>query len=306
MTIPTQNALEALLESGSLPATQQEVGARLLARLTSDVEVVLAGPLEATKTQLAAAFQAHKLARAHVRVLPWPQQEPIRGDLCIWCTTGFDEEEQNRWTDAPERLKDHSFLVPVLPDSFAAGDLQRLEGIAEQEFFGFLPVPYDESLSQIPGKNLRALLQEVQRSVESGCAADEDHAQMFLSQHDPSHARVVPAQDPGDGPAQGSPFASALHIMQQHIEDLAGVMEPQTDDDCDMILTLCSEAAEAVTDFFQTSGGASEVSEAFLEDLQSATDRVVLLSLEGGVTPTLMAVTTVLQMRRELETRIAA
>lgn len=306
----------------------REAAERLLKRLSSDISVVLAGPEVDAKEYLFDVLAQAALSQTSLRVVPW--RDPLdyaTADICIWCTVGFELDEATQWQAAPDRLKDHSFLVAFSETTpFDAkldqGDLDRLGGIAAEEFYALSHVAFGNRATTSQPDTVKALVQEVAKKVRMGAAADADNAQLFIQTYqvkDSPPAEVKSAQEPLADPAlmqtpsptaatstaATSVFESALGMMNTHIADLEPLLNAQEEADFQKILAICEATMSATVEVLEQGNLTDPELALITEDTLSASDTILLMSTEGGTAPVLSAVHMVLQLRREVALQVA-
>lgn len=101
---------------------------------------------------------------------------------------------------------------------------------------------------------------------------------------------------------------AGLAAISTHARDLAPDLATEDPVVLTRILAACAAAAEALAEALQAppAGAACPKIAPLCEDAREAADNILLLSMEGGLAPTITAVTTLLQMRRALEVHDAA
>lgn len=322
--------LDHLLAAGDLPAAHQHTGKRLHARLTSQVSVVLAGPETAAKEYLRDILSEATLPQTALTILPWEAPlDHARTDVCIWCTASFDVEEAAQWQSAPDRLKDHSFLAMFTGINPAATHLHaafsaRLQDIAAEEFYHLIEITFGNRASSTPPKAISELVAELSQMVHMGLAADMDNAHLFLKTHkvkstgkaipmpDVSRKEAAPSTCKQSQPsvivnqqAETEVYKKALRTMQEHLLPLKPLMRAREEAEFNQILELCQATSEAVADVLSETEAQAPRFAALREETLSAADTILLMSLEGGIAPAVSAVTTVLQLRREMEGALA-
>lgn len=321
--------LRHLLETAPLTKEARKVGERVLNRLSSDIRVVLLGPETFGKDYLQRVLVARALPRTDIRLVASGDHFNFQdADVCLWVTSGFARDEAEQWAPAPDQLKDHSFLVPVADkDSaaarFDAASLSVLGDIAAEEFFGLFPIVIDRTVQDQQPLAVESLLREVANILRLGLQADADNAQMFLKLHQPkglaqpprgaapSRAVAMPMTAPA---ARGTPetgteatevYRKALGALRDRAAAFEPLMSAREDADVLRVLSICEETSAAVADVFQDSPLRDPAFIRIREEMLSAADKIMLMSLEGGVAPAVAAVTTILQIRREMEVQIA-
>jgi len=310
--------LRHLLDAGTLADEPRKTGERVLNRLSSDIYVVLLGPATEGKDYLQEVLAARALPRTEVRLVPWGDDVNFQdADICLWVTSGFEHAEAEQWQSAPDRLKDHGFLVPTADTDSAFGQarLTALGDIAAEEFYGLFPIVTGVGATDPQWDRVEGLVREVANMVRLGVQADADTAQMFLRLHQGKEAAppdpAVPPRPPSarDGPETREVvtgvYRTALDALRHHIAALAPLVTASEDADVQRILSISQETSAAVAGVFSSSPQRDPDFVEIREDMLSAADRILLMSLEGGVAPAVAAVTTLLQIRREMEVQIA-
>lgn len=336
--------LKQLLAADVLAQAPRQTGERLLRRLSSDIRVVLLGPEAEGKSYLEQRLAALNLPRTALRNVGTETDFDFsQGEVCLWCTAEFGGDELALWQGAPDRLKDHSFLVPMATPETAAEQLSpaRLDAlgdVAAEEFFGLYPVvlPADPSA---PCAAAEALMREVAQIVQRGDMADLDNVQMFLQMHQEAVGDLPPApieevcktpapppepqaptpqmtppaprpverteRDDATSEALNQALQQALGKVRDNVVALEPLMTAGDEEELREIMAICERASAEVADVFADSPARAPAFITLRDEMQSAADKVLLMSLEGGVAPAIAAVTTVLQMRREIEVQIA-
>ena len=325
--------LDHLLAAGALTGAHQKTGGRLLERLRSDICVLLCGPQIAMKDQLREVLVNFGLPQTTFQSVPWRSDIDFsKADVCIWCTASFGDEEAQQWKDSPDILKDHSFLVVVsgvsATDHFmGAAELATLQGIADQEFYRLCLVRFDDHAASLKSGSGATLVADVVNKVRMGAAADADHAQLFLQKHrlSPKANQLPPpvlthaiatasaalsSCAAGDIADQDTPAAMALYQktlanMDDHLADLEPLLKARDEAEFQKILSICEETSAAAADVFSSGNLQDSAFSQIRDELFSAADKILLMSLEGGVSPATNAVTTVLQLQREIHLQLA-
>lgn len=141
-----------------------------------------------------------------------------RCDIALWCTRGFDEQEQLIWAQMPDLIKDHAFLMLTRADGLQQsgaldGVLRAIHAIAADEFRQILPIAtpnaimarkpdgsVDKGAMQSSGGS--TLITAILKQVEQGRQSAVDMAELLLAQHaslleeaDDTPDPVIPQQD---------------------------------------------------------------------------------------------------------------
>lgn len=253
-----------------------------------------------------------------------------RADIVIWCTGDFDASEASYWTGVPDHLKDHSFLVLTRAQSLIqSGEmdarLQALQEIARSEFHSLYPVETGEVAQMLAAGQPVTAEADAQSGVaglrraliglaETGRHAWEDAALLLLDRFGAAEATApaCPAPAPEDPPAApAAPPArgdDALAETLRYIDTRAAEMTPG-EGDADaarLILDHCLETCETVASQLADAPPAGQDFPKFQDDIAGAADKMLLIAMEDGPGPAADAVTILLQIRRELEIRLAA
>ena len=269
-----------------------------------------------------------------------------RTDITLWCTQTFDAGERALWSRVPDGLKDHAFLVLTKADVLSSqkeltSRIADLETVVAEEFHSLFAVAtlqgikaqsraggLDEAMYH--GSGGSALTSEILRHAERGRRADLDSAQLFLARYNVDTAKAVvpqavvsPAAEPEeqspppekeaefDLPAAIAPFdpelfVGAARFLKRRADTLAGKLEGAEEGDTRDILDDCSDAVEHLIDVFSNDDSGCPVADAFLDDLNEASEVMVLMQIEPGDGPAADAATLLLQLRREMEMKLAA
>lgn len=316
--------IQHIVGAGILENGPQKTGERVLRRLISDIRVVLLGPEVAGKSYLHAAFAAQALPQTTVSLADPSQDYQLGGaDVCIWCTSEFGHDEQDQWSETPDRLKDHSFLVPMATTETAATQhgqtqLNVLQDIATEEFYGLFPIVIGDQADGAENDAVQKLIREVEKLVQMGVAADAVNAQIFLERHQPKNApfgsintNSPPSPQPADvdikkeQSAVAEVYQRAHDTLRDKASKLAPLVSARSDDEFLQILAICEEASTEIADVFAEGRVGNPEFCMIKEEMLSAADKVLLMSLEGGLAPAIAATTTILQIQRELEVQIA-
>ena len=172
----------------------------MLERLQSRVQLVLAGPRGAGKSQLAAVLLGHPLpenlanqSRCYSQVAsscseiasvtsaspfladidltdltadrdPAQIAETLaRADIVLWATTEFSAQEAAFWKNVPDPVKDHSFLVLTQADKLAT------EAVLRDQFARLSAIAHDEFHSLVPTSTVQAFA----ALLQTGCIPDK-------------------------------------------------------------------------------------------------------------------------------------
>lgn len=122
-----------------------------------------------------------------------------RTDVVLWCSQSFDAHDQRIWTQMPDLIKDHGFLMITKADILRAngqldGVLARAAAVARDDFNQILAIATQDAIAarradgSVDKDKMRdsgglALITAVLKQVESGKQSAVDAADMLLAQH---------------------------------------------------------------------------------------------------------------------------
>lgn len=310
---PSSDVTELLAQlsaSSPLPDRVQKSAARLLHRLTSPVQIGICGPRgdDIAKKLLDGSNDAPEdLAFKRVSATDYADI-----DIALWCTSTFDDTEFAQWNQAPDVLKDHSFLVGLQGLELDPSWTDIMQDVAAEWFHSFVAVEVQNG--DLGLEELRGL---ITNRVNAGRRADLDHATLFVERHK-AHLVSKPAQAPlrqvlaaadherSEQSGQSDTLQSALRYLEETAKTLSGVA---TDDEADAsrdVLSVCAETAENLVEVMIDAEFSNADHRSLGEDILTAADEVVLMSMEENLSSAVDAVTVLLQIRKDLSQRIAA
>ncbi|MEP2641489.1 hypothetical protein [Roseobacter sp.] len=235
-------------------------------------------------------------------------------DIVLWCTHDFGPVEAALWARTPEYIKDHSVLVVTKVDRWMTGGqlhqkLAALQDVAAQEFHSVFPVSMchahkslcehhaveDEDLA-ISG--VKALRLTVSHLVASGQQADKDSAVALLQRYGAERPAPVDAPAP-----HAQTYREALSLVQARTPDFATLMEgPELPA---QVLSVCGAIAEDLAELAAAHADGDADFDIWRNDLYEASDKVILMGLENDPRSAADGVAVILQLRQDLERRVA-
>lgn len=303
----------------------------------------LAQPLPGLRDFAILSLAADESEADQIAAMDWAA---TRTDISLWLSRRFTGAEAGLWRRAPDRLKDHAYLVLTE---------QATPQATPEGFRASFAVPPEDA-------EAHALLRALDRCASQGREAYLDHALMFLSRFEgrrftqarpapmatetPSPERMrtrpmtrpvtrpisrpltrpltraeaesarpktrpvtsqlaVALAAPAPVPAPSQVPRRALSFLRTRAEALQFLLDAEGEPPERQVLGFCletvEELAEKVADREDDPIG-DEVEEMVME----ASDVIMLLQGEEGIGPATDAVTLLLQLRRDLETRCAA
>jgi len=290
--------------------------------LKNPVFLDMEAPIEALKTLALTELIAKGGEPEQKAAVSWAVR---RTDICLWCTTDFNEHDTALWQNVPEHIKDNAYLVLTKAEMWAeAGELeariQKMAPIAASDFHSFYPVAAlqgisacnegmltDQSLWKASGGE--ALVSALYDHAASGRLEDFDAALAFLDRHQPTatHVPAVPTAAPV-APIAPADVPECIHnartLLEENSKDLADVTLRFGKDTATEIIAQCLNVAHELSDILSPlEGGAANV---LTEDADQVTEMITLLLLEGGTTPAADAVCLLAQLDQELARAVAA
>lgn len=250
------------------------------------------------------------------------QRAARHADVILWCSQGFDAEEQQLWAAVPDEKKDHSFLVLTMADrqimrGSLTGLLEELGPIAAEEFLGLYPLAAVQAITaQTAGQSLNAplwkssgggqLFSDVLKQVELGRASDVDQAEMLVRQFAPKITEQQWQQTPpapmAEPTSKNTPTDDLLHTALDLLQRRANQMLAEADGaaDADEILSTCMETVKELSKTLLASQHHTPQEQAALEAAQDSEELLILFQLERGEDAAVDAVTLMLQLKREI------
>ena len=275
-----------------------------------------------------------------------------RADIVLWCSQEFGPQERDIWSNVPDGLKDHSFLVLTKADAMSPADLQArisaLQDVVAEEFHSLIPVATLQAIAaqasdtiDKPALNASggaALIAAILRLVDLGRQADIDGVLLFLNRYGaisavtarpapvgiPDVAAVAidvdpasnieqsrqnqPDENPAELPAElpAALLGTALEFLRDCAAELTDIQRGCGAEDPLTILEHCAEAADQLVQIFMQDEGVATGPTEFHADLMEAADMMLLMQLEEGESAAADAVTLLLQLRRDIEMKMAA
>lgn len=254
-----------------------------------------------------------------------------RTDIALWCSQGFDAAEAEIWARAPEALLNNAYLILTGGRSPAA----------KAEFLRTFPVDATAVGQGLP-EGAAQMIEEVRRCAERGRQGLIDGALLFLSRNQnrraaptrtltrplhhaagaparplaanlssgaPTRPLTEPRPEPQIGrtsPARRELSRAAVDLLRRRAGELRDSMTVWGAAAGPQVLGHCLETMEQLVQRV-TAPEAPEAANAEVEALvMDAADVILLLQSEQGMVPAADAVTLLLQLRRELEARLAA
>ncbi|MEK6215720.1 MAG: hypothetical protein N2B03_00735, partial [Boseongicola sp.] len=226
-----------------------------------------------------------------------------------------------------------------------SGKISDLETVVAEEFHSLFAVAtlqainahrkdgsVDESVYHASGGG--ALSAEILRHAERGRRADFDSAHLFLSRYQirdvassekpatsvakgdeavqaapktrPVSTAVSEAPEPAQAVENVAIFQDAARLLQRRGDGLAETVATLEPGKSGALVNQCVDTVENLVDLFSQDDSGCPAADAFIDDLMDATDMMVLMQVESGDAPAADAVTLLLQLRRDIETKMAA
>ena len=189
-----------------------------------------------------------------------------------------------------------------------------------------------------------ALSAEILRHAERGRRADLDSAELFLARYQirssaPS-TEATPVETPSadamhhdtagseadtaqaqSAPVEAAPaftetgvskvenvtiFSDSVRFLRRRGDGLSDSIGEAGNAQSKIIVSQCVDAVEHLVDVFSDDDSGCPAADEFLDDLTEASELMILMQVEDGDAPAADAVTLLLQLRREMEMKLAA
>ena len=293
--------LERLAQAEAVPRRTRRDIARLIARMTEPLSLVVCGPDAACVARVAAALGEHldahqvTISTARANAASFDQ-----ADMVVWVTSDFGPDEAAIWNRAPDALTDHSFLwcmgCTQLPPELAA--------VAAQYFVAGLPQPTAE-----PDKTDNLL--EIGKHIETGLSAAIDLGSVFVAQYqallsDTPPVRLSVPRDRPSPSGSAPPWRAMRECIEGSAKALGSLRVSEEIDDIRAILSICCETVQALSETAETVAPDTPGSAALLADIVAAADSMLLMSLEEDVISAIDAVATLHQFQKDFSAAEAA
>ncbi len=101
-------------------------------------------------------------------------------------------------------------------------------------------------------------------------------------------------------------FSNAAQYLRKRGEGLSDGLEGLSAGETTPMVEQCMDAVDHLLDLFSDDDSGCPAADAFIDELNEATELMVLMQIESGDAPAADAVTLLLQLRRDIETKLAA
>lgn len=298
------------------------------------IRVIQEMPREALRNRCFAEANLPQDPAALQEVLDWLAETT---DITLWCTQKFDSLEAAVWAKAPQALKDHSFLVLTKADQLQMknalkAETERFEQTLADDFLELCPLATKQAAAAratgaVTNPELwvasggKALLNRLAQQVGSGQAADLDYAEMLLAQVADRMPDVLPepvskmsperseqeaasASEPHVSDLEpmnkGEALDTALRILQDCAEDMGAPQANAKPPEPETILTHSAQAAQALATLLMDVNADDEPLSALRDGVMESEQLIMLLQLEGTEAAAGDAVTTLLQLKKNV------
>ncbi|SNS93306.1 hypothetical protein [Antarctobacter heliothermus] len=242
-----------------------------------------------------------------------------RVDIALWCTADWSEAERHTWHAAPDSLRNHAIL-------FVTGAAQVGCDPATNGFEARF-----SSTGQVGAVGFSDLTTYLDQTIKDACLHDIHAAQMFLQRNGAPPVRPVrpsptetSAPSAADTPAAIVPHPAMRTVAPQRppeaIDELARLFQAVRTSAGDMMLRLHDGAAndadsllmqfeqifEALADRVAGDNALQETWPDLATQVTEAHDLALLLRIEGGAEQLGDAAQLLLQVRHDIQERLAA
>jgi len=287
---------------------------------------------------------AVKWASEHSDILIWCTQEFNDLELSLWNNVSDALKDHGflvlTKADELHRSGVLSTRIAAL-QNIVADEFHSLLPVATLQAVAAVNTDGSRDEAALTASGGRAVLGAIVKHVEQGRRADVDNARLFLLRYGAQFTkefsdargpkplsaiseiggtrggpRLVP--QPGKGVVSLDEAASdkedadrkllkqALAFLQERAANLKEKLENGDSEGFESLLIKCAATADELTEMFSEHEISREDCYALQNDIMEASEMMLLLTLEKGVEPAEDAVTILLQIRREIELRLAA
>lgn len=303
---------EAVLPDGSRMASEGGLSPALLQHAPAFLTLQLPNPQLEGRRYLLLVTDA---AEADIApALAWAAR---RVDIALWCTSDWTPLEARLWQAAPDALRNHAIVVPTgtaIPSGLQA---------AREGFQACMQICLPETDGDSAEKGVQRLSDHLRKTAEAAAEQDLLAAQMFLQRHGvnvtapeapPGTAATVlphPATE-APGPPVAPEAKTELARLFQYVRSSAEALRHALLDDlsgpecADDLLTRLDGIFETLSD---RAGDLDHLGDAWpdLPDLLfEARDQSLLMRMEGGMEQAAEAARLLVQLRGDMEVRLAA
>lgn len=239
-----------------------------------------------------------------------------RIDIALWCTADWSEAERRVWQAAPDSLRHHAIL-------FVTGRGQMECDPAADGFEAQFSSP-----GQRDADACGALIPYLDRTIQEACLHDIHAAQMFLQRYDAPLARPTPTQPPQPAaedtqtavvprpaartvspqipPEAMGELARLFHAVRTSAEDMMHRINDGATDDTDSLLIQFETVFEALADRVARVDVLQETWPDLAAHVAEAQDLALLMRIEGGTEQLGDTARLLLQVRHDIQERLAA
>ncbi|ASP21154.1 hypothetical protein ANTHELSMS3_02490 [Antarctobacter heliothermus] len=239
-----------------------------------------------------------------------------RIDIALWCTVDWSEAERQVWHTAPDSLRNHAIL-------FVTGKGQRRSDPAADGFETRF-----SSAGQSGAESFSELATYLDRTIKDACLHDIHAAQMFLQRNGalsarpslpapPSQADEVtqtatiprpasPAVAPQVPPEAIAELARLFQAVRTSAQDMLRRLYDGTAGNTDTLLMQFEQIFEALADRVTGDVALQETWPDLATQVTQAHDLALLLRIEGGAEQLGDAAHLLVQVRHDIQERLAA
>ena len=322
MTAHDPQALFRRLETVLATKLSLEVaaqGARLLGRLKGPVQIAVIGRAGSGKSELVRflerqnEFPVFEVSQTTLV----PDLAPLRAavypaDIVLWCCQTFNAAELLLWSQMPDVIKDHSFLVLTKADILAGRDLlnaalQALSQIAAEEFHSLFAISTLQAIeasrpdqtAAFRASGAAALRLTLLKQLELDREATCDSASLFLDRHQSSCA-ILEIPSVAIKPAATFIWQEPLMYFRSRADGLRDALLLPSSQKIKAVLDHCCDTAEGLADLMGRTGEVAAEDSARIQEILAVADTMVLLRLEGTASAATDALALLFQVRRDL------
>ncbi|WP_417207237.1 hypothetical protein [Antarctobacter sp.] len=237
-----------------------------------------------------------------------------RVDMALWCTVDWSEAERRIWDAAPDSLRNHAILFTT------GGGIAAMDSAAHgfEAQFNSTPQAGEEACAK--------LTSYLDRTIQEAILHDIHAAQMFLQRYGaapaaPTSTEAAPALETGTAiiphpaaqaedrhiPTEATgELARLFQAVRTAADDLMHGVHDGTAGDADTLLARFEEVFETLADRVAGFDTLQETWPDLATQVIEAHDLALLLRIEGGAEQVGDAARLLLQVRYDIEERLAA
>jgi hypothetical protein len=320
----TETRVQVTLQDGTVEEREGQLEAECLSQA---VLIVIERPLPLLRRISLLSVMADASVQDQRAATAWAAR---RTDIALWCSAKFSKTDEKLWSEVPDSLRDHAYLVLTNCDAERASQVKdEMAG----EFVDVYSLDLSPEAVDQGATGVDALSTRIIEHADLGRQADADSALFFLraSEQDPAIAAklVEPAPVPAaekkkTSAAPAAParpvtrprmarvphaetYSTGLTLLRRFGMEALKELRAGHPDVAETLPGRCTETLQQLADILNAceEDGVDKISH-LIDSVYEAESLVILMENEASETSAIEAVSILLQMRRDLETCLAA